>query len=104
LTRFPDVFPGAADLCGPEPRERLAYEQAMREAAVSKTRKELESLAKRVEKGRVWFSRKDRGRCQSHVLKLITGIATSAKSLSSGRFQFFARAYGAGKSFWKASS
>ncbi|CAI9084877.1 IS1634 family transposase [Candidatus Methylacidiphilum fumarolicum] len=70
-----------------ESAERLAYEQAMREAAVSKIREELEKLAKRVEKGELRDPEKI-GAAAGRILSAHHGHRYFRWSLSSGRFEF----------------
>ena len=70
-----------------ESSERLAYERAMRQADVSKTREELEKLAKRVEKGELRHP-EEIGAAAGRILSDHRGNRYFRWSLRSGRFQF----------------
>ncbi|CAB4244493.1 conserved protein of unknown function [Methylacidimicrobium sp. AP8] len=69
-----------------ESAERLAYEQAMRERDVTKTREELGKLAKRIEKGEL-RNREEIGSCVARILSLHRGHRYFRWSLRAGKLQ-----------------
>ncbi|MDD2676632.1 MAG: IS1634 family transposase [Methylacidiphilaceae bacterium] len=69
-----------------ESAERLAYEQAMRERDVTKTREELGKLAKRIEKGEL-RNREEIGASVARILSLYRGPRYFRWSLRAGKLQ-----------------
>ncbi|CAB4243948.1 conserved protein of unknown function [Methylacidimicrobium sp. AP8] len=69
-----------------ESAERLAYEQAMRERDVTKTREELGKLAKRIEKGEL-RNREEIGSSVARILSLHRGHRYFRWSLRAGKLQ-----------------
>ena len=69
-----------------ESAERLAYEQAMRERDVAKTREELGKLAKRVQKGEL-RNREEIGAAVARILSLHRGQRYFRWSLRAGKLQ-----------------